>query len=955
MVSTATALRSAPSEQTTRERAERRLALALRVLAGLLLVGAVVYVLGPLVGPAQDFFREPPFVSNSAVKVTLIALTCMYAAGDLRRRGALVLIVIAVHLVSIAAMASMLLFADTGRTVDIGIAEPALSTVLWAAMGLDGLIAVALAAFALPARLARHEPETAALTAVERRVRALLIAFAVLFVIGAVAYEIGPLLATSEDFFRELPFVTNSVVKVSLLAALCGYAATALRRNLALVTPIIAVHVLSVLVSGLYLALLDTDYTLPLLGGDVRMTDVLWGALALDGAIAVVFFLAARSAWNARYSPRFFSPVQLRALVGVADVLVAGKEERVPPEDVARNVDRQVAEIRAKRRWLYQVTLAAMQARPLLDLLPPLSEIEPDARRRYLAMRFQTPPPWPPLIKHLTQIMIRICQQLSFVGYYGDRRSFESIGYQPFSERARFGGLEAPDPGPHPLKVDRPEDLGVKELEADICIIGSGAAGGILAYELAKAHPDCQILVLERGQYVEPRHFTEDEVGMIGRLYADGLMQQTEDFRFTVLQGSCVGGSTTVNNAVCFDPPPRVLDRWNARGQDAGLDLEGMRASVAAMRSFLHVVPQDEAVLNPSGTRYLQSAGRRPEPRLDVGVVQANIQGCFGSGYCNIGCKWGKKLSMLETALPWAQRDFPDRVRIVADCEVERIVTMSGSRKRVAYLRAKLADGRGVTVRARTYVVAAGAVASSYLLLRSGAGGGLPVGKGFSCNMGAPLTADFEGEPLRSYDGLQISHFGIPSEPGFVFETWFNPPVSQALNMPGWFERHFENMQRYDHLMAVGVLVGTASNGRIIRALTGGPGVDFRPRADDLATLARGLKLLGELLFDAGASRVMVNSWGDDEFTSPGQLGEIDRIAADPDYIALGTGHPQGGNALSRDPKRGVVGPDFRVHGYDDLYVCDASVFPTSLTVNPQLTVMALAHYAAQRIEVARV
>ena len=171
---------------------------------------------------------------------------------------------------------------------------------------------------------------------------------------------------------------------------------------------------------------------------------------------------------------------------------------------------------------------------------------------------------------------------------------------------------------------------------------------------------------------------------MIGRLYADGLMQQTEDFRFTVLQGSCVGGSTTVNNAVCFDPPPRVLDRWNARGQDAGLDLDGVRASVAAMRSFLHVIPQDEAVLNPSGTRYLQGAGRRSEPRLDVGVVQANIQGCFGSGYCNIGCKWGKKLSMLETALPWAQRDFPDRVRIVADCEVERIVTMSGSRKRVA-------------------------------------------------------------------------------------------------------------------------------------------------------------------------------------------------------------------------------------------------------------------------------
>jgi choline dehydrogenase-like flavoprotein len=652
---------------------------------------------------------------------------------------------------------------------------------------------------------------------------------------------------------------------------------------------------------------------------------------------------------SARSRPAFFSPMQLRALVAVADVLVAGREERVPPEEIARNVDRHLAELRAQRRWLYKVVLAAMQLRPLLELLPPLSEIEAAGRRRFLERRFKAPPRWPPLIKHLTQVMIRICQQLSFVGYYGDPRSFESIGYQPFSERARVAELDVPEPGPHPLSVDRPENIGVKEIDTDICIIGSGAGGAILAYELAKQHPDREILVLERGRYVEPRHFTEDEVGMIVQLYADGLMQQTEDWRFTVLQGSCVGGSTTVNNAVCFDPPAEVIARWNAE-YDAGLDVPALRESVKAVRSFLRVVPQTAAVLNPSGPRYLDGAGKLPGGTLDAGVVSANIDGCFGSGYCNIGCKWGKKLSMLETVLPAAQREFPDRVRIVSDCEVERIITVSGEPKRVACLRAKLADGRGLTVRARTYVVAAGAVASSYLLLRSGAGRGLPVGKGFSCNMGAPLTADFDGEPINAYDGLQISHFGIPRREGFVFETWFNPPVSQALNMPGWFEQHFANMERYDHLMAVGVLVGTASNGRIVRALTGGPGVDFRPQPGDLATLARGLKVLGELLFEAGAARVMLNSWGYDEFRSARELGRIDQIAADPDYISLGTGHPQGGNALSRDPARGVVRPDFRVHGYEDLYVCDASVFPTSLTVNPQLTVMALAHYAAARI-----
>jgi choline dehydrogenase-like flavoprotein len=70
------------------------------------------------------------------------------------------------------------------------------------------------------------------------------------------------------------------------------------------------------------------------------------------------------------------------------------------------------------------------------------------------------------------------------------------------------------------------------------------------------------------------------------------------------------------------------------------------------------------------------------------------------------------------------------------------------------------------------------------------------------------------------------------------------------------------------------------------------------------------------------------------------------------DYdILLGTGHPQGGNAMGTSPNDSVIGPDFKVFGYNNLYLCDASVFPTSTTVNPQLTVMALAHYAAQRID----
>jgi choline dehydrogenase-like flavoprotein len=76
----------------------------------------------------------------------------------------------------------------------------------------------------------------------------------------------------------------------------------------------------------------------------------------------------------------------------------------------------------------------------------------------------------------------------------------------------------------------------------------------------------------------------------------------------------------------------------------------------------------------------------------------------------------------------------------------------------------------------------------------------------------------------------------------------------------------------------------------------------------------------------------------------------LDQYKTQNEGLGLNSAHPQGGNPISRDWRTGVVDPSFRVHGMDNVYVCDASVFPTSVTVNPQLTVMALAEYASGRI-----
>jgi choline dehydrogenase-like flavoprotein len=262
----------------------------------------------------------------------------------------------------------------------------------------------------------------------------------------------------------------------------------------------------------------------------------------------------------------------------------------------------------------------------------------------------------------------------------------------------------------------------------------------------------------------------------------------------------------------------------------------------------------------------------------------------------------------------------------------------------------RLGDGRRLRVAADTVVVSGGALASSLLLQRSGLGGKL-AGTGLSFNVGAPLTADFK-EELHSYDGLQITHgYRPPGEDQLILESWFNPVGTQALMMPGWFSDHFENMRRYSHMSCIGVVVGSQRNGTVTAKRGRGMKLSYDPTEADLALIIKGTKLAARIHFASGALRVMPMTFRSRSYTSFEQVNELDEIVHDNTDIGLHTSHPQGGNAISRDPAKGVIDERFGIHGIENVFVCDASVFPSSVTVNPQLTVMALADYAATHIE----
>lgn len=729
---------------------------------------------------------------------------------------------------------------------------------------------------------------------------------------------------------------------------------------------------------------------------------------------------------------QLLNPRQFRALEAIAETLIAGGTgEVVEPYRVVWNVDRYLSGFKSKRLGMARMAINAIDFIPIVGGTPPLSYLNADARRLYIQRFLRDDLLAPPVtyrpierlfsignwiilhFRHITreereterarvlrfddlmEAVIRINTQLCYMGYYSDPNVWEKqavaappndstrptkgIGYVPFSKRPVPAPERRTRPERYPeLDVTTPQKLDQQAVSAagKIVIIGSGAAGGILAAQLLERDPNCSIILLEKGPFVPSKDFTEDEVGMIGKLYSDGALQLSQSLRFSILQGSCVGGSTVVNNAVCFRTPPEVLDKWNANGrviepdeflaaQDAVMDYMRINPITAATRIPLDDLLNhgDNAFINKGMEEYFRAYPQQH----DYSVVSANIEDCLGCGYCNIGCAFDRKLSVLTEVLPKAQQAHPGRLQILSEAQVVKLHHRNG---RVHELIVEVGSGdkrqRLTLQNPDKVIVSGGVIASSWLLMNSGIDVERKVGRGVSFNMGTPLHGWF-GQKVNSYDGLQIAHYlRMPDHTDFVYETWYNPPVAQALIMPGWLDTHFENMQRYDEMAAVGILVGTEATGRVQQAITyPAPEVSFKPSRLDMEKLSKAMTLLREILFAAGAKEVYVSSRRHSHYTNPHSRrkaaftkqenptereravmrGSLDWVSEDERDVMLASGHPQGGNALGK-----VINPDFMVKGFDNLYVCDASVFPTSITVNPQLTVMTMAHYAASRI-----
>jgi choline dehydrogenase-like flavoprotein len=494
--------------------------------------------------------------------------------------------------------------------------------------------------------------------------------------------------------------------------------------------------------------------------------------------------------------------------------------------------------------------------------------------------------------------------------------------------------------------------------EVDYVVVGSGAGGALMAYRLAQQVPDpSRVLVIERG----PRHSpagdsSDDELEMIRKLYKEGGLQQTKRFDVVVLQGECVGGTTVINNAICLEMPRAVRSRWE---REFDLDLSALDGEYDRVATEVEIAEIDPRAVNQRVVAHFDravagyNASVSAADRLQPTPLKANLRNPLGDGLCNLGNRRLRKRSMLETYVPWAEARG---VRVVSETSAVCFLTQ-GRRAHAVVLRTDMGSVMRVRVR-KAVVVAGGVISSSHFLMRSGVRG--PVGRGMSCNFAFPVALDF-ADPVDAFDGLQIARAAADGRGRAIFETYFNPPGAMSITLPFHFDRLTEAMRRYRYLCNFGALVGSESNGVVERRahLLDGRAFRWHLGERDRAHVRYALETLVRLGLAAGAQRCILP-------LSPGVELPLSARAVD-DFCAmlerhplgmtdlrLTTAHPQGGNRMAgpRSPvaSERVVDENYRVVGFENVFVADASLFPCGITANPQWTILALSSLASSEV-----
>src|SRR4051794_19904626 len=524
----------------------------------------------------------------------------------------------------------------------------------------------------------------------------------------------------------------------------------------------------------------------------------------------------------------------------------------------------------------------------------------------------------------------------------------------PVWEAAGFGGIpdksamgDVVEPVVHPTAPDR--DM---QLDCDVVVVGSGAGGGAAAAALAEAGLD--VVVLEAGEAVPESELVPGEYEGYGRLYLNGGAMASDDAGVGLLAGATLGGGTTVNYTTAYRTPDGVREEWSRAGVP-GVASEDYDRSLDAVFERLGVndehtwVSRRDALLQEAAQSLGWSSIR----------VQRNAHGCPRGGEacatCGFGCPYGAKQS---TARTWLADAAARGARVVVRARAQRVIVRDGAARGV---EATTWEGKGVPVRSRAVVAAAGALHTPALLRRSGLSND-HIGKHLHVQPATIVWGVLDQE-VRPWEGTMqaihvdqfvdldgrgygVRHQTAPIQPGF-FGSW--APWDGAKHYVGLLEG-------LSHTAAVGFTVRDQTDGEVRVGRDGEPVVRYRLNEADVRHARRGMEASAELLETMGAERIY-SSHARYIGYSPGRDGDRARFMRDMDAAGWGPGQLQlnGFHLLSScrmggSPETSACNPDGETWEVRDLVVCDGSAFPTASGVNPNMSIQAMGRFNAQKL-----
>jgi choline dehydrogenase-like flavoprotein len=620
------------------------------------------------------------------------------------------------------------------------------------------------------------------------------------------------------------------------------------------------------------------------------------------------------------------SPAERRTLLAVAEAAMPpGKKLPGAGPATVERVERFLAEVGPTVATAYRALITGVEAASRARTLRSFPSLDLDQRVRVLA--------WLQGGDYLRRFGLRALLAPLKIAHFDDDNVYQAIGCV-WKDEGQRGEL----PRVVSDRTLRARDLPAGEtLEADVVVIGTGAGGAVVARELAER--GLAVLMLEEGEYYTRKDFTTRAVDMQRKLYRDmGATFSVGNTWIPIPIGRAVGGTTTINSGTCYRVPERVLAKWRRDHGLSELTMDALAPHYERVEAVLGVTRAKRELCG--GVASVIARGCEALGYTRHGPLPRNAPDCDGQGVCCFGCPTDAKRSTNVSYVPLALRAG---AQLLTGAKALRVLVEHG---RAVGVSARAGSGSATfTVRARAVVVSGGALMTPVLLSQSGLGG-TELGKHLSIHPAAGVWAWFD-EPQQPFSSIPQG-YGIEEfhDQGILFEGGTPPLEVAAGAMMQLGPRFVELMESIDKACLMGFLIEDSSRGRV-HVRGGRPFLTYVLNDADVAKLKRGIEIVARIFFAAGARTVVPMVHGFDELRGERDLSAFRRARLSARDFDLTAYHPLGTARMGRDPRHSVVGPDHELHDAKGAYVVDGAAVPSSLAVNPQLTIMAMASRAA--------